>query len=277
MSLYITSLNSGSNGNCYYIGNDKEAVLVDAGISCRETEKRMRRLGLKMDIVKAIFISHEHGDHIRGVEGFAAKYQLPIYITAPTLHHSRLRISERLAHSFRAYEPVVIGSLSVLAFPKHHDAADPHSFVITCNGITVGVFTDIGNPCDHVVANFKQCNAIFLETNYDEQMLENGSYPVHLKKRISGDHGHLSNRQALELFLAHKPDFMSHVYLSHLSKENNNPELVYQLFASRAGKTNIVVASRYGETAVSLVSGVVSSKIAKKPTPAPRSVQATLF
>src|ERR1700743_1412773 len=108
MSLYITSLNSGSNGNCYYIGNGQEAVLVDAGISCRETEKRMRRLGLKMDVVKAIFISHEHGDHIRGVEGFASKYQLPIYITPSTMHNARLRVSEQLVKSFKAYEAVSI-------------------------------------------------------------------------------------------------------------------------------------------------------------------------
>jgi phosphoribosyl 1,2-cyclic phosphodiesterase len=250
MSLFITSLNSGSNGNCYYIGNEHEAVLIDAGISCRETEKRMRKLGLKMSLVKAIFITHEHGDHIRGVEGFAAKHKLPVYITAATLHHSRLRINEQQVKTFKAFEPVVIGNLSVLAFTKLHDASDPHSFIVSGNGVTIGIFTDIGIPCENVICHFKQCHAAFLEANYDEAMLEAGSYPANLKQRIRSDHGHLSNIQALELFTTHKPGFMSHLLLSHLSKDNNDPELVFELFRSVAEETTVVIASRYNETAV---------------------------
>src|ERR1700759_3364487 len=109
MSLYIASLNSGSNGNCYYIGNDHEAVLVDAGLTCRETEKRMRRLELSMDKVRAIFISHEHGDHIKGLDVIARKYKLPVYITPLTLQHSRLQLDNVIP--FRAYTPVSIGEL----------------------------------------------------------------------------------------------------------------------------------------------------------------------
>src|SRR6187401_1470150 len=130
MQLYITSLNSGSNGNCYYIGNETEAVLVDAGISCRETEKRMQRLGLTMDKVRAIFISHEHSDHIRGVEMLSKKYSLPVFITPKTLLYSRLNLAPHLVREFVAYEPVLLGGLSITAFPKFHDAADPHSFTI---------------------------------------------------------------------------------------------------------------------------------------------------
>src|ERR1700687_4601122 len=94
MALYITSLNSGSNGNCYYIGNDREAILVDAGLSCRETEKRMRRLGLSFENVRAIFVSHEHDDHIKGIPVIAKKYQLPVYITEGTLQNSRLVLEQ---------------------------------------------------------------------------------------------------------------------------------------------------------------------------------------
>src|SRR5476649_1368183 len=118
MSLFITSLNSGSNGNCYYVGNEREAVLVDAGISCRETETRMARLGLSMRKVKAIFISHEHTDHIRGITV--------------------------LVNPFFADNPVQIGELLVTPFSKLHDAAHPHSFTVACDDIKVGVFTDIG-------------------------------------------------------------------------------------------------------------------------------------
>ncbi len=250
MSLFIASLNSGSNGNCYYIGNDTDAVLIDAGISCRETEKRMKRLALDIKNVKAIFISHEHGDHISGAEALLKKHRLPIFITAATLGHSRLRIDPDLVKGFRANQPVSVGDLTVLAFPKQHDAIDPHSFVISYNGVNIGVFTDIGSPCSNVINHFSQCHVAFLEANYDEHMLENGRYPIHLKRRISGDKGHLSNNQALELFIKHKHPELSLLYLSHLSKDNNSPHVALEIFAPYAEDTDIVVASRYKETPV---------------------------
>jgi phosphoribosyl 1,2-cyclic phosphodiesterase len=137
MSLFITSLNSGSNGNCYYVGNDTEAVLIDAGISCREIEKRMKRLGLFIEKVKAVFISHEHSDHIKGVPVLVKKYQLPVYITPLTMRRGGLNFEEHLLKSFIAHEPVSIGKLSITPFPKFHDASDPYSFVVSCNHICV--------------------------------------------------------------------------------------------------------------------------------------------
>ena len=111
MSLFITSLNSGSNGNCYYVGNETEAVLVDAGISCREIEKRMKRLGLLMQKIKAVFISHEHSDHIYGLCGLVKKYRLPVYITETTMQNGRLALEQALIKVFVQHEPVVIGNL----------------------------------------------------------------------------------------------------------------------------------------------------------------------
>jgi phosphoribosyl 1,2-cyclic phosphodiesterase len=248
MSLFISSINSGSNGNCYYIGNTDEGILVDAGISCRETEARIKRLGLSMQKIKAIFISHEHIDHIRGVEVLSRKHQIPVYITSDTLQNSGMIIEKSLVKTFTAYEPVVIGNISIAAFPKFHDASDPFSFVVECEGVKIGVLTDIGTVCDHVIKNFSVCHAAFLEANYDEDMLENGRYPYYLKKRISGEKGHLSNKQALELFKTHKSENLSHLFLSHLSKENNKPALVHELFLEHAGETNIIVASREKET-----------------------------
>jgi phosphoribosyl 1,2-cyclic phosphodiesterase len=254
MALYFTSINSGSNGNCYYVGNDNEAILVDVGLTCKEVEKRMNRLGLSINKIKAIFISHEHSDHIKGLTVFAKKHKLPVYISTATLKSSRLFLDENNTFSLNHLQNIQIGDLKISAFSKFHDAADPYSFTVECNDVRVGVFTDIGAVCDRLISHFKNCHAAFLEANYDTQMLENGRYPYFLKRRITSGHGHLSNTQALELFTNHKPSYMSHLLLSHLSKDNNDPELVESLFKSVAGDTFVKVASRYEETEVYYVS-----------------------
>jgi phosphoribosyl 1,2-cyclic phosphodiesterase len=223
-------------------------VLIDAGLSCRETGKRMKRLGLDINLVKAIFISHEHADHIAGLPVLSKKYKLPVYITQNTLRNCNFEIEKSLAFSFIHNKPVSIGELSIIPFIKSHDANDPHSFIISNNTVHVGVITDIGYPCRHVIKHFKLCDAVFLESNYCEQMLENGSYPLHLKKRISSKKGHLSNDQALELFLKHKPDNLQLLILSHLSQNNNHPQIVNKMFTQNAGGVKVVVASRHKET-----------------------------
>ena len=274
MSLFITSLNSGSNGNCYYIGNNNEAVLVDVGISCKEVEKRMSRLNLSILKIKAIFISHEHSDHIKGVQTLSKKYNIPVYITQATLNNSHLVLENTLIKSFKGYEKIIIGNLIISSFPKRHDASDPYSFIVEGDGIKIGVLTDIGSVCEHVMLNFKQCHAAFLEANYDEHLLEKGSYPYYLKSRIRSDKGHLSNRQALDLFVNHKNEKMSHVILSHLSKDNNCPMLVKELFTQYAQKTQVVVASRLQESEVFHITHdvMVGEKIAEVET-----VQTPLF
>ena len=266
MSLFVASLNSGSNGNCYYLGNDNEAVLIDAGISCRETEIRMKRLGLSLRKVKAIFISHEHSDHINGVTVLSKKYQIPVYVTSDTKREGRLNLKEELSFSFKAYEPVFIGDILVTPFPKFHDASDPHSFVMASGAVKVGVFTDIGIACEHVIKNFQQCHAVFLESNYDEEMLETGRYPIQLKNRIRDGKGHLSNRQALELFVQHRPSFMSHLLLSHLSAENNSQKIVKEIFQEKAGNTKIIIASRSKETKLYHVRQVIKKEDATMPS-----------
>jgi phosphoribosyl 1,2-cyclic phosphodiesterase len=251
MSLFIASLNSGSNGNCYYVGNKAEAVLIDAGISCRETEKRMMRLGLSLKNIKAIFISHEHDDHIAGLETLSAKYQIPVYITEATLHNCRLAVQKHLIRYFSSNERINIGSLTIKAFQKLHDACDPHSFIVNDDeNICAGILTDIGTACTQVIYHFKQCHAVFLEANYDDEMLAAGNYPYFLKKRISGGNGHLSNTAALELFCRHRSANLTHLVLSHLSKNNNHPQLVENLFTQHCGNTKVIVASRYHETEV---------------------------
>lgn len=267
MALYITSLNSGSNGNCYYLANEDDAILVDAGLNCRETEKRLARLGLSMTKVRAIFISHEHSDHIHGLPVIARKYQLPVYITPGTMHGGRLTLQEDLVRTFKAHECIAIGELRITAFPKLHDASEPHSFIVSCREVNVGVFTDIGFPCENLIRYFKLCHAAFLEANYDDDMLERGRYPYFLKNRIRGGKGHLSNKQALGLFTGCKPSYMSHLLLSHLSRDNNSPDLVLDLFKRCAGDTEVVVASRDRETEVYYIKEVESGLRAEDGNP----------
>ncbi|HTL08904.1 MAG TPA: MBL fold metallo-hydrolase [Chitinophagaceae bacterium] len=296
MSVFVASLNSGSNGNCYYIGNNEEAILVDAGISGKEVEKRMRSLSLDPEKLKAVFITHEHTDHISGLASLLKKYRLQVYITERTFRACGFSIDGQLLQHFVPFTPIQLGAFTVTAFPKWHDAVDPHSFIVQHAGVTTGVFTDIGEPCKHVINYFRHCHAVFLETNYDDGMLANSRYPVFLRNRISGKQGHLSNLQALELFAAHKPPFMTHVFLSHLSRENNDAAMVTAMFQQRANGTNIIHASRYTPSAVyevvastatalplipsSMNASIVSVRktaFAKKPKEASPQLQLSLF
>lgn len=255
MSLFVASLNSGSNGNCYYLGNEEEGVLIDVGISCREVEKRLKRLDIPVSRIKAVFITHEHNDHIHGVPAFTKKHKLPVFTTEGTILYGNLgnEIERERINVFKPYQSVKIGKISVTAFPITHDANDPHNFIVASDSVTVGIFTDIGFPCYHVTQHFAQCHAAFLESNYDEHMLEFGSYPFQLKNRIRGGKGHLSNRQALKLFLDHRPAFMTHLFLSHLSQNNNSPDIVEEVFSGIAHSTHIAVMSRDRESSLYLI------------------------
>lgn len=247
MALYFTSINSGSNGNCYYIGTEQEAVLVDVGLSARETVIRMKRLGLKIEQVKAIFISHEHQDHIKGLSVLSNQYQIPVYMTEQTRKAARLKLERKRVFTFEAHQPIAVGKFTVTAFPKAHDAIDPYSFIVSGHEKTVGVFTDIGLPCTNTRNYFSKCHAVFLESNYDVGMLESGNYPKILKDRIRGRMGHLSNDEALEIFKQHRHDGLEYLMLAHLSKNNNHPTIVEQLFKAHANGVTVRVESRFEE------------------------------
>ena len=250
MALYVCSLNSGSNGNCYYVGNEEEAVLIDAGLSCREIEKRMLRKGLDMQRVKALLISHEHSDHVKGAEVLARKYQLPLYISQRTYQYSGIHLKEHPVHYLQDRVPIELNSMTIHPFTKQHDAADPYSFNVASKGLHVGVYTDMGSVCNNLSEHFKLCHAVVLESNYDENMLDSGPYPAYLKHRIKSNKGHLSNAQALQLFKSHASPYLSHVILAHLSRENNLPQLAAENFYPHAGNTRVVVASRDEESEV---------------------------
>ncbi len=250
----ICALASGSNGNCYYIGNSEEAILIDAGITCKQILSRMAEVGLDPKKIRGVFITHEHSDHVRGVRVLGKKLDIPAYLTKGTLDSLFKTNEPYAARIIQPDIPVEIGSFRVHPVLKKHDAKEPTSFRVEHNGINVGVFTDIGEPCQNVIDHLNQCHALFLETNYDEQMLRQGPYPYYLKERVASDVGHLSNKQAYELLKEHHHSDLQCVFLSHLSAENNTPEIAYREIQPLEERFSLKLTSRYGPAEVFKVS-----------------------
>ncbi len=271
MAVKIASLNSGSNGNCYYIENDNAAILVDAGLSLKKISQRLTELALSWEKIFAIIITHEHSDHISGLKTICKKYEIPIYASEGTLRHIKEYMAPHCLHKLALHVPVAISEFTVNAFSKNHDASDPISLTLSYDDTVIGIFTDIGKPCKQTHMHFKNCNAAFLEANYDEDMLANSRYPYFLKQRISGGKGHLSNEQALEIFSKHRSPALSLLVLSHLSAENNEPALALMHFEKEAGKTKVVAASR---TACTELFDITAADLPKK---VPVPTQLSLF
>jgi phosphoribosyl 1,2-cyclic phosphodiesterase len=243
--MQIAALNSGSNGNVYYFGLGNDAILVDAGLSCRETEKRMKSLDLDLNKVRAVFITHEHSDHIFGLKGLLKKYDFPVYMTEETFKAAKFKFTIRNLRHFKSHDSIQTGALSLTAFPVSHDAADPHGFFISAGGKSAGLFNDIGFACEQVKTYFGKCHVAFLECNYDEDLLNKGNYPAYLKQRIRGPKGHLSNKEALEVFRNFRSADLNYLFLSHLSSENNSPETVLSFFKDEDTSVQFMIASRH--------------------------------
>ncbi len=248
--MEICALASGSNGNCYYVGNDQDAVLIDAGISRRQVLDRMRLKGLNPSKIRAIFISHEHADHFRGVRVLSKNLNVPVYMTRASLNKSWGPNRPALVTLFSPGDVVKIGGLQVYTFLKQHDAAEPCSFRIEHGELNVGVMTDIGEPCHNVTTHLSACQALFLESNYDEQMLLTGPYPYYLKQRVASPVGHLSNKQAFDLLAQYHHSEIQVVFLSHLSAENNRPDIAAAEFAPLSEKLNVKLTSRHAPAEV---------------------------
>ncbi len=243
--IRICALASGSNGNCYYIGNEHEAILIDAGITCKQIFSRMRDKNLDSAGVRAVFISHEHSDHVRGVRVLTKKLDIPAYLTRGTYKSLYYTNQPEAVRFIEPGNPVHMNSFTVHPFIKNHDASEPVSFRVELMGYNIGVFTDIGEPCVNLITHLNQCNAVFLETNYDDKMLWEGAYPYYLKKRIGSELGHLSNLQAYNLLNKHACDELQCVFLSHLSAENNTPQKAFEEIKPLSNRFDIKLTSRY--------------------------------
>lgn len=252
--IEFCSLASGSNGNCYYIGNETDAVLVDGGISNRRFVERAEAAGIDRGKIRAVFVSHEHFDHVQGVKVIAKHLGVPVYFNYATyngLTKKRRPLDVRYFDGSEAVE--VAPSITVYPFRKHHDAADPFSFVVGVSGHNVGVITDIGIADGECVRRFSSCDAVFLEMNYDPVMLRDGSYPQYLKTRIDSELGHLSNGQAIELIERHASPSLTHIIASHISAENNSRELLESLLQPLAQRYVVELAPRFAAGTLHLI------------------------
>ncbi len=230
--MLFTSIASGSSGNCSYFGSGSTHILIDVGITCKRISDSLRELGVDMTEVKGIFITHEHIDHVKGLFIISKKYHIPIYATPETLTQIRIQdkkdeIDPELYHPIMADTWVHIDNVSVYPFCNTHDAAGPVSYRIECGSRAVAVSTDLGNFTSYTVKNLLGLDALILEANHDLRMLEVGPYPYSLKRRILSDYGHLSNVRCGELLCEIMNKRLCNVFLGHLSKENNIPELAY--------------------------------------------------
>ena len=230
--MRFTSIASGSSGNASYIGTDNTHILVDVGVTMKAINEGLHAMNLDLRDIQAIFLTHEHIDHIRAVGTISRKYGIPIYSTLETLRETLLNktlgaVPKEMMFPIQPDEAVTIGDLAVTPFTIDHDAANPVGYRMeeTETGKKAAVATDLGHFDAYIQSNLRGVNAMVLEANHDIAMLNAGPYPLSLKRRILSDHGHLSNENSGRLLDQVLHSELRHVFLGHLSAENNLPEL----------------------------------------------------
>ena len=233
MGVSVSMLASGSRGNCAIVASTRTRILVDAGISCRETCKRMKSLGDDPHSLSAILITHEHSDHIYGLATLARKLRIPVYMTGGT-HQAWSRAMrdekgerpqlERLERFESGYS-FQVGDIAVRPFTIPHDAADPVGFTFRAEGVKIGIATDLGYLPVSVRDHLRGCDVLVMESNHDLEMLRLGPYPWSVKQRVMSRVGHLSNEALADFFLNDYDNSATFVVLAHLSEQNNHPEI----------------------------------------------------
>ncbi|TNE80487.1 MAG: MBL fold metallo-hydrolase [Gammaproteobacteria bacterium] len=244
--MRFASLGSGSKGNATVVDCGSARFLLDCGFSIRETERRLERLGLKATDLSAVLVTHEHTDHVRGVLPLAKKHRLPVIMTAGTSKavNPPENVSLKLidSHSPFVYDDVEITPVSV-----PHDAREPVQYVFRHAGVTLGVLTDLGSVTPHVVEQFSRCDGLLLECNHDLEMLQDGSYPPSLKRRIASPWGHLNNEQSLALLDSIQTAQLQHLVLGHISQQNNALDIVRRVMRDMASRISSVHYARQDE------------------------------
>jgi phosphoribosyl 1,2-cyclic phosphodiesterase len=256
VSLRVCVLGSGSKGNSTFVATEKTRLLVDAGLSRRDTYARLAAAGERTDGFDAILISHEHSDHVSGLRLLAVDFRAPIYVSAPTREVISWNARLRAFEMFTAGERFTVGDIDVTPFSVPHDAADPVAFTLESQGLKIGIVTDLGYVHAVVKQRVRGCHCLVFESNHDLDMLKVGPYPWHIKQRVMSRTGHLSNL-ATAGFLTEDFDGTAQVLiLAHLSETNNHPEIARlaaeQALAQRTAgeRTALHLASQSAPTQV---------------------------
>lgn len=231
--MKIGSIASGSDGNCIYIGSENTHLLVDTGISGRRIVKGLEEYGITIKEIAGILITHEHIDHIKGIGVLARKYGIPVYGTKGTIHAIQMKkstgtIDDSLFNPIEKNQPFVIGDIELYGFSVSHDAEDPVAYCLKGDQKKIAIVTDLGYYDNRILEELQGLDAILLEANHDENLVEVCSYTYQLKRRILGERGHLSNVNAGRLIQKIFHEKMQRIILGHLSKDNNTPELAYE-------------------------------------------------
>ena len=223
------SFASGSSGNCYYVGKQDEGILVDVGISALQITKALQRIDVPWSKIMAVLITHDHIDHVKGLETLAKNYPIPIYAHSDCLNgiaggKATHNVDAKLFREIEPLQPFEICGITIEAFPVMHDGRGAVGYHFDYEGRTLTIATDIGMLDKVVKEQIRRADNIVIETNYDEEMLEKGSYPYILKQRISGPFGHLSNRESAQFIAEIYHPEIKNIMLCHLSENNNTPE-----------------------------------------------------
>lgn len=246
MRLEFCTIASGSSGNCTYIGTEYTKILIDAGVSGKRIEEGLAELKLTGGEIDALFITHEHLDHIKGAGILSRRFDIPVFATADTwtaMEGALGKIAPGNRRIVYADEVCPINDLCVKPFAIPHDAAEPVGYTVCCGDKKVALATDIGHVTDTIRENITDSDLLLLESNHDVELLQKGGYPRHLKQRILGEKGHLSNRAAGELLAEVMCGKLKYVFLGHLSEENNDPHLAYETVEAILQKNQIRVGT----------------------------------
>lgn len=229
--MRIASLGSGSRGNATLVSVGTTNILIDCGFSIRETERRLLRLSLSLEQLTAIVVTHEHSDHINGVERIARKAGKPVWMSYGTAQYFA-DIQTFARNIIDIHQPFEINDIQISPFPVPHDAQEPCQFVFSDGNKRTGLLTDTGCITPFIVEQLNGCNALLLESNHDVEMLADSEYPASLKQRVGGDYGHLNNGQAAELLAKMDCSQLQYLAAMHLSEKNNDPALVRSVISN---------------------------------------------
>ena len=231
LMLRFISFGSGSSGNCYYLATATDGLMIDIGVGLRTLKKNCRDYGIPLASVKHLLITHDHADHIKSVGSFSYDYHLPVYATKAVhigIDHNYCitrKVADEMKKCITVGDTFTLGEFKIRPFAVPHDASENVGYEIEAEGVTFVIITDAGSVTEEMKATIARADYLVIEANHDEEMVENGPYPAFLKKRILSASGHMSNKVCGQLIAENMTEKLKHVWLCHLSEENNHPEL----------------------------------------------------